>query len=318
MNVNPANPMNLPGELPIARYRFGIRLESGLKLPEYAGSTLRGVFGHALRRATCMTRQPECGGCPLLQSCPYSRIFANPPSEILPCSQRQSPPQPYIIEAGEQGRCDYQAGADYHFDMVLIGRARKQLPLITYAFSQAFARGVGRQRGRGVLQSVSVETPQGWEQIYSDGHILPHTDTILLPDEYPSEYIMHIRTPMRLQQHGSVLGIHRINADVLLRQLMRRVSAISTQYWQMPLQVDFARLSRQAAVPSRHVLKWHDWSRYSNRQQSQMTLGGVIGTWHFKELPLEYSQLLYVGQWLHIGKETVFGLGRYTLENVKK
>ena len=74
--MNPKNPLNLPAELPIARYRFGFALESEMRLPEYAGSTLRGVFGHALRRLACMTRQKECSGCPLLQSCPYSRIFA--------------------------------------------------------------------------------------------------------------------------------------------------------------------------------------------------------------------------------------------------
>ncbi|HRM21993.1 MAG TPA: hypothetical protein PL031_05560 [Neisseria sp.] len=55
--MNPKNPLNLPAELPIARYRFGFALESEMRLPEYAGSTLRGVFGHALRRLACMTRR---------------------------------------------------------------------------------------------------------------------------------------------------------------------------------------------------------------------------------------------------------------------
>ena len=48
--MNPQNPLKLPAELPIARYRFSFTLETEMRLPEYAGSTLRGVFGHALRR----------------------------------------------------------------------------------------------------------------------------------------------------------------------------------------------------------------------------------------------------------------------------
>lgn len=90
--MNPANPLNLPAELPIARYRFSFLLNENLCLPPYAGSTLRGVFGHALRKAACMTRQKECGGCSLLQTCPYSRIFATPSSSLLNKSQHKNPP----------------------------------------------------------------------------------------------------------------------------------------------------------------------------------------------------------------------------------
>ena len=67
-------------ELPIARYRFTARLRQNLRLPDYAGSLLRGQFGAALRHLACMTRQTVCGGCPLQASCPYTRIFeALPP-----------------------------------------------------------------------------------------------------------------------------------------------------------------------------------------------------------------------------------------------
>ena len=55
----------------------------------------------------------------------------------------------------------------------------------------------------------------------------------------------------------------------------------------------------------------------SNDNQQKMTLGGITGTWQFDHLPLSFAQLLHIGQWLHIGKETVFGLGRYTLAEVK-
>ncbi|UOO81238.1 CRISPR system precrRNA processing endoribonuclease RAMP protein Cas6 [Uruburuella testudinis] len=312
--MNPQNPLNLPAELPIARYRFQFMLDSDLKLPEYAGSTLRGVFGHALRRAACMTRQKECSGCPLLESCPYTRIFAAPASSSLNRSQQQTPPQPYIIEAPEDGRRHYAAGEPFSFDIVLLGRARQQLPLIAHAFDRAFQRGIGATWGQGRLNDIHIETPKNWQSIYSDGHILPHSDSLPLPQAYPEQCTLRIRTPMRLQSQGSVLGIHRIKADILLRQLMRRVSTIAATHWQQPINADFGRLSAAAAeVGSCPQLQWRDWNRYSNRQQREMTLGGITGTWQLQDLPLEFSQLLHIGQWLHIGKETVFGLGRYEL-----
>ncbi|MCP2041864.1 hypothetical protein L1281_002482 [Neisseria sp. HSC-16F19] len=316
MHPHEHNPLGLPPQLPLARYRFDILLEDPLILPEYAGSTLRGVFGHALRRAACMTRQPECHGCMLHDSCPYPRLFAAHGGNGLNRSQQHTPPQAYIIEAPDDGRRHYRPGEHYRFEMVLTGHARHQLPLIAHSFKQAFARGITAARSRGGLAQIAVETPAGWQGIFSGSHIQPHPDTLTLPQHYPDSATLHIRTPLRLQHQGSVLGIHRVRADILLRQLMRRVSSIATLYWQHPIRADFGRLAQAARqVDSRPQLQWHDWTRYSNRQQQAMTLGGLTGHWHLAQLPPAFAQLLYLGQWLHIGKETTFGLGRYHLQN---
>ena len=41
---------------PIARYQFQFKVSEPIILPEYAGSTLRGAFGRALRKIACMTK----------------------------------------------------------------------------------------------------------------------------------------------------------------------------------------------------------------------------------------------------------------------
>lgn len=314
--MNPNTPLPLPAELPIARYRFSFRLQDPLQLPTYAGSTLRGVFGHALRRAACMTRQSECAHCPLLHTCPYSRIFVTPPTLLLNKSQQQNPPQPYIIEAPADGIRHYPAGSRYTFTMVLIGHARQQLPLIAYAWSQAFERGIGAQQARGSLEDIAIEQHTGWHSLYRQGRIESHEHSLTLPKHYPTDVNLHFHTPLRLQQQGRILGIHRLNAEILLSQLLRRTSTLATLYWHS-IHADYTALRQAAArVHSRPQLQWQDWRRYSNRQQQEMALGGAIGTWQLWQLPLAYAQLLYIGQWLHIGKETVFGHGRYTLNLV--
>lgn len=313
--MNPNNPLNLPETLPIVRYRFAFQLQDDLYLPPYAGSTLRGVLGHALRRTACMTRQKDCHGCPLLQTCPYSTIFATPSNTLLNKSQQSSPPQPYIIEACSDGIRYYAADSLYHFDLVLVGQARFQLPMIAYAFNQAFERGITQQRSRGRLENIAVETQNGqWQNIYQDQRIIPHTNHITLPQSYVDHTEITFHTPLRIQQHNSVLGIERINADIMLRQLLRRISTMALLHWQK-IDADFNRLIRQTEQVSEfRCLQWQDWTRYSNRQQKEMTLGGLIGTWQLNQLPLEYAQLLHIGQWLHIGKETVFGHGRYSVK----
>ena len=60
--------MSLPASFPAARYRLEFNTEQPIHLPEYAGSALRGAFGHALRRAACVTGAPECTNCALYRS----------------------------------------------------------------------------------------------------------------------------------------------------------------------------------------------------------------------------------------------------------
>jgi CRISPR-associated endoribonuclease Cas6 len=44
-----------------------------------------------------------------------------------------------------------------------------------------------------------------------------------------------------------------------------------------------------------------------------MTLGGVVGEWTLQGPLGPFSHFLDMGQWLHVGKEAAFGLGRYRL-----
>jgi len=37
------------------------------------------------------------------------------------------------------------------------------------------------------------------------------------------------------------------------------------------------------------------------------------GDWELASLAPEHARALQIGQWLHLGKNTTFGLGRYTL-----
>ncbi len=59
-----------------------------------------------------------------------------------------------------------------------------------------------------------------------------------------------------------------------------------------------------------HWLHWHEWTRYSSRQNILMQFGGLIG-----EVDLDGPALLafWLGQWTHVGKGAAFGLGGYRL-----
>ena len=62
--------MHLLPQLSLARYRLDFTVETPLTLPAFAGSTLRGAFGGALRTSVSVTKAKACEACPLLASCP--------------------------------------------------------------------------------------------------------------------------------------------------------------------------------------------------------------------------------------------------------
>lgn len=134
--------MSLPSTLLIARYRFTAIVQQPLQLPDYTGSLLRGQFGAALRNVACMTRQPTCPGCPLLQTCPYTRIFEAPapPKGQNALQDFSQIPNPYIMEPPTPGARLLDADDALVFHLVLVGHAIDQLPLIIFALLRALAQ----------------------------------------------------------------------------------------------------------------------------------------------------------------------------------
>ena len=54
--------------------------------------------------------------------------------------------------------------------------------------------------------------------------------------------------------------------------------------------------------------------RYSGTQKSKITMKGMIGRVIFDDIAEEYIPYVLAGELLHIGKNTSFGFGRYTLQ----
>ena len=66
---------------------------------------------------------------------------------------------------------------------------------------------------------------------------------------------------------------------------------------------------------TRSDLTWHDWERYSNRQQTHMIFGGLLGNLDLEGDLLPFAPLLRAAEVLHVGKGATFGLGRISVES---
>ncbi len=302
-----------------ARYRLDFAVTTPLQLPAYAGSTLRGAWGAVLRRSACITRAPRCDGCALISTCPYAVLFETRPPAGKPLLQDFSQvPRPYVIEPPqpqEHPRA-YAPGETLSFHLVLIERAIEQLPLAVWACERAFQRGVGKDGGTAELVDVCYENGlpvSVWDA--EEQAIIPHEAALPLPEPLGSAVILVFETPLRLQTNGRRVQWPELTARKLLMTLVRRVALLAEFHGTGPLAVDFAALAHAAeTIESEHELRWQEWQRYSSRQDRKIPLGGAIGRWTLRgEALSRFVPFLHLGQWVHVGKEATFGLGKYKL-----
>jgi CRISPR-associated endoribonuclease Cas6 len=205
----------------------------------------------------------------------------------------------------------------------LIGRGSDFLPYFLYTFEQlGVRRGIGRGRGRFVLDRAEWLAPDGDKvSIYrGDDKILHSTFRAVTVEElpYPEEAIDHVTltflTPARL-----VFGEHltsNLDFHILIRTLLRRISNLAYFHAGTELSLDFSALIAEAqrieAVNS--DLRWVDWQRYSARQDRRMLMGGVVGQVTYGGNLQGFLPVLRLGEYLHVGKGTSFGLGKYTMQ----
>lgn len=300
------------------RYQFNFTLTTPLRLDFYSGSLLRGVFGHALRKVSCMTQLKVCAECPLYRTCPYTTVFEMPPPLQHNLQNFSQIPNPYLIEPPPMGGKVYQAGEALSFSMVLIGPAIAQLPLIIFAWQQAFALGVGKYRSTARLLDVALIDAQNRRRLVYDPQIHQSVQAHALPElpalaQQQGTVTLDFLTPLHIQKQGKVLAENMTAKDFLMA-LIRRHYLLHEFYGRGYQAPQFSQLAEQAqAIRSQSQFKWCRWQRYSNRQQQKMRFDGVLGQITLSGDLQPFLATLHAGQWLHIGNKTTFGMGRYQI-----
>jgi hypothetical protein len=129
-----------------------------------------------------------------------------------------------------------------------------------------------------------------------------------------SDLELRFETPVRFVQRGEL--IREVHFPLLVGNLLRRLENLvrfhcgGTGEW-----VYGSLLDRAAEVElAEDGTRWYDWERYSGRQDRRMKLGGLVGQVLYRGDTSPFLPLLTLGQWVHVGKNTSFGLGRFQLD----
>lgn len=323
----------------ITRITTTLQATQTVAWPHFAGSTLRGAFGRALRRAACITGQKECTGCPLRNSCAYGVVF-DPAAPALPLhpSFRDGLPR-YLVQPPAIGASQLHAGQIQSFNLLLLPGTQTHHGLIEHSLRNAvekelFAPGLFKLMG---TQTNQITIPFGPALAPAPTTTAkttalptlpaPATDPSQTNTTHPNQANTHITlrwlTPLRLQHQGKpVFKPQQLDAPSFIRALLRR--QLQLQQMTYP-QAGTPTVAPNAQNPLHHAqactlntshLHWHDIQRHSSTQNQKLPLGGLIGSATLSG-PAEALQalmpLLQLGEQLHMGKETVMGLGRYQL-----
>ena len=301
----------IPHQFPIARYKLQFEVTEKIELPTYAGSTLRGAFGQTLRKISGMKSFEDNKG----DLSPYAQIFAPSIPEHNHSQKFSQVPSAYIIEPPQWGARDYNVGEILSFDIVLFGNLLDKLAIIIFAFQQAFQHKVAQGKAH-LIDVYQQDNQLQWQDIWRNGILKPISNKVIIPKTLSPNLNIQLQTPLRLQKNGEPLKVNTITVTRFLLTLAKRISLLS-EFYQEPLNLDFEQLKQEITeVKDLKFLQWQDWYRYSSRQKQKMPLGGVIGEWQFSHLSENWQKLIYLGQWLHCGKNASFGLGKYQIANL--
>jgi len=309
----------------IGIFEFYLRAIERILLPPYKGSTIRGGFGNVFKKVVCTIKNNKmCNNCILRERCIYSYIFeTKPPSDTKIMRKYERVPHPFIIEPPYKDKIEYNIGEIIEFNLILIGRAIDYLPYFIYTFDELGKIGIGKGRGKYELKSVKIQKSMiKSEEIYSsDTKILKpfkinplSLQPLSLGNDftYLKNLTLYFLTPTRIIHNGHL--IFDLEFHIFIRNLLRRIALI--YYFHCggsPFKIRFKELIYKAMeikVRDRN-LKWYDWERYSAKQDIKIKMGGFIGNITFEGDINKFIPYINIGEYIHVGKGTSFGLGKY-------
>lgn len=121
-------------------------------------------------------------------------------------------------------------------------------------------------------------------------------------------------TPVRIRVKDDLQT--GLSFQLLVRSLLRRVSMLAAVHGSVRMQLDYRGLIDRAASASvvRSTLRWWDLERYTERQDSKLRVGGLIGEVEYEGRVIdEFMPLVVAGEFLGVGTGTSLGLGEYKI-----
>lgn len=290
--------------LKISKFRFTLEAIDFISLPAYKGSTFHGGFGHALKTI----------------SSTWYRYFFEPQSD-----KGYKLPLPFVLLPPLDNKETYAPYDQFHLELTLIGEATGH-----YAIAQAAIEYLGTVLGlgykKGKFKIVSIDAASPSPDVVSNNGVINAADIVRARSDQLSHTRLGLSFPTRLRLKKDNRLYKSLNPpfQLIMERLSGRIKTLMTAYGDNAsmtvspsLQTTTPTFGDPAIVTIDHCeMKWDEWSRFSGRQKEWMKFGGLMGEVTYAGELKPFLPELILGEWLHIGNKTSFGLGKYILYNV--
>ena len=261
------------------------------KPPYFMGSQLRGAFGYALKKVTCINPSYECDGCFASANCLYYKFYE-------------------AINETHKYRFDYELGRDfYEFNFYLFDSATTKLPYVVSAFHMMLTQiGLGKEKqtysdfelfinDTSVFENGNLKIPQNFIREFETPKVFSHAKVKFI-------------TPLRIKKENRFVRDGSIElSDIVNSIYQRQMQLLGRGHKKFPYEI-------QGEIV-RKDLHYEELTRQSNRQKTTMNLGGIMGEIEIKNIDEKSLHVLKLGELLACGKSTVFGLGKIEVEEMK-
>jgi len=316
-----------------ATFRITIEAIEPIHFSYFHETVIRGSLGNVLRNMVCLFKKQECKTCDIRKKCVYAYLFEtiidNDDPKIKKGLIRSMPeaPHPYIIRIDPNAKPDYEPGETLSFELVLIGkRAIGYLTYFAGAYLAMGRRGIGAGRGKFILKSIETIGKDGESKhLFSPENKTIHMGTIICSGDESKNNLSFINqctirfiTPLRLLRNRK--EVRDIYFAIFFRSLLRSKRDLAAIHcgienidWNDIMQPLNEKINTIETVKPDKTKLDESYSRFSYRQKQSMTFRGIVGDVTFIGDLTPFWPFIVLGEKLHIGKNTSFGLGRYRI-----
>lgn len=337
-------------DLKLLTLNFWLRPRNAGYLPPFVGTTLRGVFGHALKRFFCFVPDEDCPKCWFKAACPYQTTFeATPHSGILhpKLKGKSEMPQPFLLRPPLPVRVTAGAGSGFNdhfsllkvdrenpfvFSLTLMGDVARHWAQIIVAVRIMANAGLSEGSVRFDLERVSSHDCQGVEiEVFSDrvGEIVnadsvggAGIDSVLglmayedgIRDSFEGTFEIEFLTPMRLRVSSLV------SADLdfmgFVKKASERLEFCSNLYAKGRNWTDYRDLVSSIGKVrcEKNQVEILEFKQYSNRQARHTKRPVAVGSMTFEgSVSKPVLDVLRAGQLLNIGSNASAGFGHFRI-----
>ena len=270
--------------------KLSIVFKSEQKPPFFIGSQLRGAFGYALKRVSCINPSFKCDGCFATTNCLFYDFY-----------EAKSVYRKY--------RFDFELGKElYDFSFYLFDDVCEKLPYIVSAFNLMLTKyGLGKDRkkyenfnmfinGKSCIEDDNIRLPKDFIKEFK-------------PTKYHPNILIKFKTPLRIKRNNRFIRDDSLSLKDIINSIYhRKLRLTSKELQKYPYEIKGEVVKKE--------LYYQELMRLSNRQKTKMKLGGLMGEMQIENIDEKSYEFLKLGEIIGSGKSTVFGLGKIEVEEV--